>query len=473
MFFDDIFGGGMPGGRMGGSREPVDNESLYKELGVEKNATEREIKKAWRKLCKTHHPDRGGDPDKFKKCEAAYDVLSDQQKRSLYDQGGIEAVQQGGVAPTNIFDLFGGRRQQRDTGPKKPAPIKHQMTLTLEDVFMGGERTIKVPITTADDRDVCSRCQGRGSYMETVRRGPMILQSQRECPQCHGEGIRWINKKTKQKAVEFYVTPGVKNGDKQVLHDEGHQYPGMPHGDVIVLFTVKKHKVYKRLQADLAMSKELTLVEALCGFDFLVKSVEEATWLRVRSKPNQVVQPGDVIRIDGQGLPQKGARSVRGNLYVRFTVVLPKTGSLNEKAKKSLRELLSSKSVKYDMPNLAQNDTREIQTGTNVKLVGLTNRPDLNGTDGVVLEANIRPGAHAVQLKTGQTVSVRQELLEITEKIVSSNKKEKPKKDDYIEDVTGVVVDLEKEKHTAAGVGHSVHDDDTDEEGGPVSCQQM
>lgn len=465
----------MPGGMRGGTREPVDNESLYKELGIEKNATEREVKKAWRKLAKTHHPDRGGDADKFKKLEAAYDVLSNPEKRSLYDQGGLEAVQQGGVGPTNIFDLFGGRggRQQRDTGPKKPAPIKHQMNLTLEDVYAGGERTIKVQITTADDRDVCTRCQGRGSYMETVRRGPMILQSQRECPQCRGEGIRWINKKTKTKNVEFYINAGVKNGDKQILHDEGHQYPGMPHGDVIVLFSVKKHKVYKRLQADLAMSKELTLVQALCGFDFMVKSVEAGTWLNVKSQPNQVVQPGDVIKIEGQGLPQKGARSIRGNLYVRFTVVLPKTGSLSEKSKESLRKLLAPKNVKYEMPNQSQNDTREIQTGTNVKLIGLTNRPDLNGTDGIVLEANIRPGAHAVQLKTGQTVSVRQELLEITDKIVSTGKKEKPKKDDYIEEVTGVVVDLDKEKHTAAGIGGSAHDDDSDEEGGPVSCQQM
>jgi len=534
----------MPGGmRGGGPRGDVDTDSLYKELGVEKNATEREIKKAWRKLCKTHHPDRGGDPDKFKKIEAAYDVLSDQQKRSLYDQGGIEAVQQGGVGPTNIFDLFGGGRggrMQRDTGPKKPAPIKHSMTLTLEDVFMGGEKKITVTITTAEDRDVCGRCSGRGSYLETVRRGPMVLQSQKTCPQCRGEGIRWVNKKQKKKEVELYINPGVKNGDKQVLHDEGHQYPGQPHGDVIVLFTVKKHRVFKRLQADLAMSKELTLMEALCGFNFLVKSVEDGTWLKIVNQPNQVVQPGDVIKVEGQGLPQKGARSVRGNLYIRFTVVLPKTGSLSEKTKKSLRELLSPKAVKYEMPgedlndireisdgvrvklvglsnkpdlngmegtvfqankqkdvhivdldngqrvsvrkelvemlkepNQAMNDTREIQTGTNVRLVGLTNRPDLNGTDGVVLEANVRPGAHAVQLKTGQTVSVRQELLEITDKIQSSKKVEKPKKSDYIEECTGVVVDLDKEKHTAAGVGHSAHDDDSDEEGGPVSCQQM
>lgn len=473
MFFEDIFGGGMPGMR-GGPREPVDNESLYKELGVEKNATEREIKKAWRKLAKTHHPDRGGDPDIFKKKEAAYHVLSDSEKRSLYDQGGLEAVQQGGVAPSNIFDLFGNRgRQQRDMGPKKPSPIKETLVIKLEDVFQGGEKKINVTILCADSKDTCSRCSGRGSYMETVRRGPMILQSQRECQQCHGRGISYVNERKVKKSVEFFLPSGVKDGDKQTLHDEGHQLPGMPHGDVIVTYKVKKHQIFKRIQADLAMAREITLVDALCGFSFHVKSLEPNSWLKISSKPGQVIQPGDVVKVEGQGLPQRGARNSRGNLYVKFTVVLPKSGSLNANTKKQIKKILGGKSVKYEMPNQSQNDTREITTGSKVKLIGLTNRPDLNGTDGVVLEANIRPGAHAVQLETGQTVSVRQELLELTEEFENSKVAETPKPDDMIDEVTGEVVDLEKEKHTSSGVGHHAHDEDSDEEGGPVSCRQM
>jgi len=463
--------GGMPGGMRGGPREPVDTDSLYKELGVEKNATEREIKKAWRKLARTHHPDRGGDPDEFKKKEAAYDVLSDAEKRSLYDQGGLEAVQQGGVAPSNIFDLLhGGRGGRGPQGPRKPGPIKETFTCTLEDVFEGGEKSISVTIMKADGQDTCSRCSGRGKYMETIRRGPMIMQTQRDCPQCGGRGTSYENERKVKKTVTFYLPAGVKDGDKQTLHDEGHQLPGMPHGDVVLQFRVKKHPTFKRIQADLAMAKELTLVEALCGFSFNVKSLEKQTWLKIKNAPDQIIQPGDVIKLEGQGLPQRGVRASRGNLYVKFTVVLPANGSLNQSAVSTIRKVLSRDNVKYDMPNQDLNDTREISTGSKVKLIGLTNRPDLNGTDGVVLEANIRPGAHAVQLATGQTVSVRQELLELTEEMEDVDDAGSPGLEDAVLDLVGEVVDMEKEKHTAAGIGH--HDEDSDDEGG-VSCRQM
>jgi len=126
------------------------------------------------------------------------------------------------------------------------------------------------------------------------------------------------------------------------------------------------------------------------------------------------VQHGDVIKIEEHGLPQRGERRSRGNLYVRFSVVLPQSGSLSADAKKTIRQVLGADKVKYDMPNQALNDTREIDNGVRVKLVGLSNRPDLNGTSGVVVEANHKPGSHAVQLeKTGSVVSVPEKMLEI------------------------------------------------------------
>jgi len=422
MFFEDFFGGpgGMPGGHGPHSRGggDVDTEAFYEELGVSKNATEREIKKAWRKLARTHHPDRGGDPELFKKKEAAYDVLSNPEKRKLYDQGGIEAVQQGGVPGSNIADLFGfGGRRQRDTGPKKPAPIKEIFTITLEDVYRGGERKLPVTIRVADEVEVCEVCHGRGRYMETVRRGPMIMQTQRECPSCDGRGKAYKNERKVRKQLEFYIPTGVKNGDKQTLHDEGHQLPDMPRGDVVVQFQVKKHPIYKRMGADLAMAKELTLVQALCGFEFLVKGLEEETFFKISGKKGQVVQHGDVIKIKEYGLPQRGGSSNRGNLYVRFSVVLPKSGSLSDGDKKTISQVLGGKKVTYDMPKQDVNDTREIEKGTRVRLTGLNNRPDLNEMPGIVIQANIKPGSnviqHAVQLESGPTVSVREELLEI------------------------------------------------------------
>lgn len=345
------------------------------------------------------------------------------------------------------------------------------MILTLEDVAAGGEKFVNIEYESADGSDHCTRCSGQGQYMETVRRGPMIMQSQRTCPRCQGRGTQFLNLRNVKKKLTFYVDKGVKNGDKQVLSDEGHQLPDMPAGDVVVQYRVKKHATFKRMGADLAMEKELTLVEALCGFEFLVKGLEKDNWLKVKSGPGQVVQPGDVIRIEEHGLPQKGASRIKGNLYIRFTVVLPRNGSLNEDKQNTLRQLLGDQSVKYVMPNQESNDTQEFETGIAVKLINLSNRPDLNGTPGIVTEANIRPGAHAVKLKTGQIVSVRQELLEITEKKAKKSKKQKPKKSDYVEDVVGVVVDMAKEAHTAHGIGGD--EDDSDGDGQGMQCRQM
>jgi len=171
------------------------------------------------------------------------------------------------------------------------------------------------------------------------------------------------------------------------------------------------------------MAKELTLVQALCGFEFLVKGLEENTFFKISGKKGQVIQHGDVIKIEDHGLPQRGASSNRGNLYVRFSVVLPKSGSLSDGDKKTIAQVLGGKKVTYDMPKQDVNDTREIEQGTRVRLTGLNNRPDLNDTPGVVIQANIKPGSnvvqHAVQLESGPTVSVREELLEILGEAVS------------------------------------------------------
>jgi len=462
----------MPGhhGMGRGAREEVDTQGLYDILGIEKNATEKEIKRAWRKAAKTHHPDRGGDPEEFKKFEQAHDVLSDPEKRQLYDRGGLQAVQQGGVSRGgDIFDLFGGGHRHQNRGPQKPSPIKENMTITLEDVFRGGERTISVTILTAEEQNTCTRCQGRGSVMETVRRGPMILQSQRECSKCNGKGISYINERRVQKELTVYIEPGTKDGDRTTLDYEGHQLPEQPHGDVIVTFHVKAHPLFKRIQADLACQKEITLVQALCGFSYYIRSLEEQTFLEIRIPPGRVVQPDDVIKIAGKGLPQKGSNIV-GNLFIKFKVVLPSSNSIDNDAMNQLRQILSPNNVQYIMPNTA-NDNREIETGANVRLTGLTNRPDLNGTDGKVIEANIRPGAHAVKLVTGQTVSVRAELLEITDPI-PIQAEETPGNDDMIDRCSGEVVDLETQKHTPAA-SRSVHDADSDEEGEGVQCRSM
>jgi len=470
MYFEDFFGGSMPGASRSGRQEDLDNGKFYKILGLEKNADQRTIKKAWRKLCKTHHPDRGGNPEKFKECEQAYEVLSDSAKRELYDEGGIEAVNRGGTGARDIFDLFGGSRKQRPQGPSKPQVIKKMITIELEDVYKGPTKKITISVLTATEKKVCGRCDGRGIYMETVQRGPMIMQHQRECTHCGGKGIAFIGEKTKKKKLEVFVPQGVKDGDKQILEGEGHDLPDMPNGDIIIIYSVKPHKRYTRIQADLALQKELTLKEALCGYTFFVRHINGNDWIRIHSKPGEIIQPNNVIKIEGVGLPQKNNRSIKGNLYVRFNVILPSNKSLNETVMKKLKKLLD---VKYNMPNKELNDNREIKLGSKVRLVGLQKRPDLNGLSGTVIQSTGRSGQFAVHLETGQNVAVREELLEIIDAMDSNvSKDDKPLPNDYIEEVSGVLIDdFNSVQHTASEYGKS-HEEDEDESPG-VGCKQM
>merc|ERR1712166_1257204 len=276
--------------------------------------------------------------------------------------------------------------------------------------------------------------------------------------------------KTKKKKLEVFVPQGVKDGDKQILEGEGHDLPDMPNGDIIIIYSVKPHKRYTRIQADLALQKELTLKEALCGYSFFIKHINGIDWVRIHSKPGQVVQPNSVIILEGLGLPQKGNRSTRGNLYVRFNVILPQNNTLNKNNLIQIKNLLN---VKYDMPNKEINDNREITIGSKVKLIGSQNRPDLNGLKGTVIQNTGRPGQFAVHLETGQNVAVREELLELCEAIsVDLDKKDLPKKGDYVEDVVGELVkDFSSVQHTPSEFGKSY--DEEEDEGEKVGCRQM
>lgn len=141
--------GGMPG--RGGPPKEIDNTKLYKTLGVEKDADFQVIKKAYFKLARTHHPDRGGDKEKFQEIQGAYEVLSDREKRELYDRHGEDGLKEGGGHPHGMDDLLGGlfgggggRGGRGPTGPKKGKPVMHPLKCTLEEIYAG--KTTKIAV---------------------------------------------------------------------------------------------------------------------------------------------------------------------------------------------------------------------------------------------------------------------------------------------------------------------------------------
>jgi DnaJ homolog subfamily A member 2 len=204
-------GGGFEGGpgmrRGGGSDKPVDNTSYYKALGVEKDASEAEIKKAFRKLAMKHHPDKGGDPEEFKKIGKIAEVLTDPKKREIYDQYGEEGLEGagdsgGGGGGMDIFsELFGGGRRggggRGGNGKRKGKDSMHPLEVSLEDLFCG--KTVKLAVTrdcfcsectgsgakAGASEEACTQCRGSGMVTRIVQMGPgMMAQSSAPCGNC-------------------------------------------------------------------------------------------------------------------------------------------------------------------------------------------------------------------------------------------------------------------------------------------------
>lgn len=261
----------MPGG-MGRGGEAADTTKLYEVLGVEKDADEKEIKKAYRKLAVKHHPDKGGDEHLFKEINAAYEILSDPKKRELYDKYGLEGVEQeGGPGMSGGEDLFsmffGGGGRGRRAGPRKGPSIQHPLKVSLEDLYNG--KTVKLAINRkviVGDSKECSTCNGQGAVMEIRQLGPgMITQMQRPCSACNGQGTT-AKTKNERKVVEVHVERGAHHNQKITFKGMADELPGRETGDVHFVIQEKEHDVFKRKGADLLLMKEISLSQALTGF---------------------------------------------------------------------------------------------------------------------------------------------------------------------------------------------------------------
>ena len=188
--FEDAFGGGMPGGGMPGGRgrrgKPADTEKMYEILGVEKNASPDVIRKAYRKLAVKFHPDKGGDPEKFKEIQKAFDILGDERKRDIYDKYGEEGLEGGGDGGGggDIFDVLSGRQRRKNPGVKKGENMVHPLKVTLEQLMKGSSRTLRLTRKVIDQQkgvETCASCGGRGAKIQTIRMGPMIQQVRKYC----------------------------------------------------------------------------------------------------------------------------------------------------------------------------------------------------------------------------------------------------------------------------------------------------
>ncbi|KAL9188839.1 hypothetical protein ACHAXT_007217 [Thalassiosira profunda] len=355
MFFGggDPFGGmgGMPGG-MGGPPKDVDTEKLYETLGVDKDASKKEIRKAYMKLSRTHHPDKGGDEHKFKEISAAYEILSDEEKRKQYDQYGLDGVNDDDVGAAGGEDLFsmffGGGGRSRRAGPRKGPSVNHPLKVSLNDLYNG--KTVKLAVNRkviVGTPTECTKCKGQGSIMEVRQIGPgMLTQMQRPCGNCKGQGQQ-ASFKSERKVLEVHVEKGMRNNDRITFRGMSDEVPKMEAGDINFVIQEKPHDLFKRKGADLLAVKEVSLNQALCGFTWKIEHLDGRA-LVIKSKPGEIIKPEMDAKealpfvkvLPDEGMPSKGNPFVKGNLYVMFRVRFPEDNELPADVVEQLKKLL-------------------------------------------------------------------------------------------------------------------------------------
>ncbi|MDH4217092.1 MAG: molecular chaperone DnaJ [Gallionella sp.] len=341
-------------------------KDYYEVLGVNRDASDEEIKKAYRKLAMKHHPDRNPDNPKaeglFKEAKEAYEMLSDAQKRAAYDQHGHAAFEGGmggggfgaggaaGFDFSDIFgDIFGGGRGGGRSNVQRGADLRYNMEITLEQAARGTETQVRIPTMAECDTchgsgakpgthpTPCSTCGGHGQ----VRMQQGFFSIQQTCPRCHGRG-KIIptpckdcngNGRVKQyKTLSVKIPSGVDNEDRIRLSGEGEQgVNGGSPGDLYVMINIKPHAVFQRDHNDLHCEMPISFTTAALGGSIEIPTLDGAALIKIPAE----TQSGKVFRLRGKGI--KGVRSASfGDLHCHVVVETPV--NLTDRQKELLRE---------------------------------------------------------------------------------------------------------------------------------------
>jgi molecular chaperone DnaJ len=334
----------------------MSKRDYYEVLAVSKSATEKEIKKAYKRLAMKYHPDRTqgdkGKEEQFKEVKEAYEVLNDEQKRGMYDQHGHAAFEQGhgggghggfgggfgGGSFDDIFgDIFGGGRggrgQQR---AQRGSDLRYNLDLTLEEAVKGKTLEIKVPTYVSCDpcdgsgakkgtsAKTCSTCHGHGQVQ--MRQG--LFAVQQTCPTCSGKGkviaspcpsCRGQGRIKKEKTLSVKIPPGVDTGDRIRLSGEGEAGEhGAPAGDLYVQANVRDHEIFVRDENDLYCEVPISFTTAALGGDIEVPTLGG----KVKLKVPKETQSGKMFRLRGKGVKSVRSHST-GDLMCKVVIETP------------------------------------------------------------------------------------------------------------------------------------------------------
>jgi molecular chaperone DnaJ len=349
----------------------VAKRDYYDVLGVQKNASNDEIKKSYRKLAIQYHPDRNpGDKaaeEKFKEAAEAYEVLSNDQKRQAYDQFGFAGVDGMGPSPhdfsqafrgfedifgdfSGIFDtIFGSGGSRRGSGPRQGANLRYDIEIPFKDAVFGTKVEIQYKRNDAcqacrgsgaangANKKVCPTCKGTGQ----IRQSGGFFSMASPCPSCGGQG-EIIEKpcpecggsgaETKRQKIMVTIPPGIENGKRVTISRQGDVGPaGGPPGDLYVFIRVKPHEFYERQDEDIYCAIPISITQASLGAEIQVPTLEGKT-IRVKIPPG--IQTGKMLRIRDEGVPYSGRR---GNLYIKLMVQIP--SKLSRRGRELMEEL--------------------------------------------------------------------------------------------------------------------------------------
>jgi len=320
-------------------------KDYYSILGVNRDASEREIKQAYRRLARKYHPDvNSGDKSaeaRFKQINEAYEVLSDKEKRRKYDQfgdqwqyadqfaqagwqqapfwdfsqGGATRVHFGEGDLGSLFDdvLQGFRSSRRQARPRRGQDIEHPVEVTLEEAYHGTTRTLSLGV-----EEPCSACRGTGRIQNLP------------CSACRGLGMV-----SRVKRIEVKIPPGVRDGSRVRIAGKGRPGYGGTNGDLYLMISVKPHPLFQRTGDDLYVEAQVPLTVAMLGGEVQVTTLKGKLALKIPPE----TQNGRAFRLAGQGMPHLG-NSSRGDLLAKVNIVLPTNLSAKEKELfKQLKEL--------------------------------------------------------------------------------------------------------------------------------------
>ena len=359
----------------------AEKRDYYEVLGVSKNASEDEIKRAYKKLARKYHPDMNpGDKEaeeKFKEVNEANEVLSNPEKKAKYDQFGFAGVDpnygagQGGYGGAGGFDFgdlgdifgsffgggFGGGGRRNPNAPQRGESIRVSLSVEFTEAAFGCEKSITIdrseqcptckgkgcaPGTTPE---VCTQCHGTGTVTQAQRTPFGMMQSQTVCPKCRGKGqiihqpcpdCRGAGAVRKRRTIQVNIPAGIDNGQTISLRGQGHSGKnGGPAGDLLITVMVRPHEIFRRDGTAVFCEAPITFTQAVLGGTLEIPTIDG----KVKYDIPEGTQTGTVFRLRGKGIPVLNGRG-RGDQYVTVNIETPR--NLNREQKEALKKFSES-----------------------------------------------------------------------------------------------------------------------------------